>query len=151
MNIKIKDVDFGAGVVHIRVTKNRKSLIIPLNNDIDKILKEYLKYRQADDDEDYLFCNGFGKMLTKSTLYHSLYEYNKHRGVDKTGIHRFRHTFAKKWILLGGNVVTLQRILGHSNLEITQNYINMLVSDVAKDVEEFNILREFKAQTIKMR
>ena len=79
-----------------------------------------------------------------------MYEYNKRRGVEKTGIHRFRHTFAKKWVLLGGNVVSLQKILGHSSLEITQNYLNLLVSDIQKDVEEFNILREFRLESIKM-
>ena len=52
---------------------------------------------------------------------------------------------------MGGNVVSLQKILGHSSLEITQNYLNLLVSDVARDAEEFNILREFKSQAIKMK
>ena len=150
INIKIKDVDFDAGVVYINVTKNRKPLIIPLNTDIKKILQEYLKYRKGDA-EDYLFCNVFGKQLVRSTVYHSFYEYNKNRGVEKTGMHRYRHTFAKKWILIGGNVVTLQKILGHSSLAITQNYLNLLVSDIQKEVEEFNILREFKREGIKMR
>ena len=51
---------------------------------------------------------------------------------------------------MGGNVITLQKILGHSSLDITQNYLNLLVSDLKKDVEEFNILREFKRVGIKM-
>ena len=80
-----------------------------------------------------------------------MYEYNKKRGVERTGIHRFRHTFAKQWVLMGGNVVTLQKILGHSSLEITQNYLNLLVSDIAQDVEDFNVLRQFKSQSIKMK
>ena len=122
-----------------------------MNSDIHKILKEYLKYRQSDDAEDYLFCNEYGDRLTKSTFYHSLYEYHKRRGIEKTGIHRYRHTFAKKWIMMGGNVVSLQKILGHSSLDITQNYLNLLVSDVARDVKQFNILREFKTESIKMR
>ncbi|MCM1543908.1 MAG: tyrosine-type recombinase/integrase [Ruminococcus sp.] len=150
VNIRIKDLDFDSNVVYVMVTKNRKPLVIPLNSDIVKILKEYLKFRKAEDDEEYLFCNEYGYKLAKSTLYHSLYDYNKRRGVDKTGIHRFRHTFAKKWVLMGGNVVSLQKILGHSSLEITQNYLNLLVSDVSRDIEEFNILREFKSQSIKM-
>ena len=108
-----------------------------------------MKYRKGEA-EDYLFCNVFGKQLVRSTVYHSFYDYNKARGVEKTGMHRYRHTFAKKWILIGGNVVTLQKILGHSSLEITQNYLNLLVSDIQKDVEEFNILREFKRESIKM-
>ena len=149
MNIQIKDIDFDNDVVNINVTKNGKPLIIPLNSDIIKILKEYLKYRSGAP-EDYLFCNVFGKQLTKSTLYHQMYEYNKSRGVNKTGLHRYRHTFAKKWVLMGGNVVTLQKILSHSSLEITQNYLNMLVSDIREDIEEFNILREFKRESIKL-
>ena len=149
INIKIKDLDFDNSVVYVNVTKNRKPLIIPLNADIKKILQEYLKYRKGAA-EDFLFCNVFGKPLVRSTVYHSFYDYNKARGVDKTGMHRYRHTFAKKWILLGGNVVTLQKVLGHSSLEITQNYLNLLVSDIQKDVEEFNILREFKRESIKM-
>ena len=98
------------------------------------------------------FCNVFGCQLVKSTCYHRLYEYNKRRGVETTGIHRYRHTFAKQWILNGGNVVTLSRLLGHSSLEITQNYINLLVSDVAEQVNEINLLDKFASkQSIKMK
>jgi integrase/recombinase XerD len=72
-----------------------------------------------------------------------LYGYNKRRGVETTGIHRYRHTFAKQWILNGGNVVSLSKLLGHSSLEITQNYIHLLVSDIAEQVNEFNVLDKF--------
>lgn len=143
VNIKIKDVDLDAEVVYVNVTKSRKPLIIPLNADIKRILQEYLKYRKGTE-EEYLFCNVYGKQLVRSTVYHSFYEYNKQRGIQKTGMHRYRHTFAKKWVTIGGNVVTLQKILGHSSLAITENYLNLLVSDMKKDVDEFNILREFK-------
>ena len=59
-----------------------------------------------------------------------LYDYNKRRGIETTGIHRYRHTFAKQWIINGGNVVVLSQILGHSSLSITQNYINLLVYEI---------------------
>ena len=143
MNIRVKDIDFDNNVVYVNVTKNRKPLIVPLNQTMVNILTEYLKYRQHKSDEDYLFCNVFGQQLVKSTCYHKLYEYNKKRGVETTGIHRYRHTFAKQWILSGGNVVSLSQLLGHSSLEITQNYIHLLVSDVAKQVDEFNVLDRF--------
>ena len=143
MNIKVKDVDFDNKVVYVNVTKNRKPLIVPLNQTMTNILVEYLKYRQHKSQDDYLFCNVFGQQLVKSTCYHILYDYNKKRGVETTGIHRYRHTFAKQWILNGGNVVSLSQLLGHSSLEITQNYIHLLVSDVAKEVNEINLLDKF--------
>ena len=150
--IKVKDLDFDNNVVYVTVTKNRKSLIVPFNRTLSNILKEFLKYRQHKSDEDFLFCNVFGQQLNKSTSYHMLYEYNKRRGVETTGIHRYRHTFAKQWILNGGNVVSLSKMLGHSSLQITQNYINLLVSDVAKEVETINLLDKFASpQRIRMR
>ena len=81
-----------------------------------------------------------------------LCRFNKSRGIETTGLHRYRHTFAKQWILSGGNVVTLSRLLGHSNLSTTQNYVNLLVSDVAKQVNEINLLDKFSNKKfIKMR
>lgn len=149
LNIKIRDLDFDSEFINITHTKNRKALIIPMNSDIKKILQEYLRHRGGELD-DYLFCNIFGKQLAKSTMIHTLLEYNRARGVERAGTHRYRHTFAKKWVLMNGNLVTLQKILGHSSLQMTQNYINLLVSDMKKDVEEFNILREFKREAIKI-
>ena len=146
MNVKVKDLDFDNAVVTIRVTKNRKLLLIPLNATLCGILREFLKHRQHQSDEDYLFSNIYGQQLVKSTCYGMLYAYNKGRGVEHTGIHRYRHTFAKQWILSGGNVVALSRILGHSNLNITQNYINLLVTDLAKQVDEINLLDRFAAR-----
>ena len=143
MHIRVKDIDFDNCMVHVTVTKNRKNLLVPFNQTLSNILQEFLKYRQYKSTEDFLFCNVFGQKLTKSTSYHMLYYYNKNRGVETTGIHRYRHTFAKQWILNGGNVVSLSKLLGHSSLQITQNYINLLVSDVSKEVSTLNLLDKF--------
>ena len=150
-HILVKDIDLDNNLVYVNVTKNRKPLIVPINQTLSGILKEFLRYRQFTSNEDTLFCNVFGKPLCKSTGYHMLYDYNKGRGVETTGIHRYRHTFAKQWILQGGNVVTLSKLLGHSSLEITQNYINLLTSDVAKQVDEISILDKYYSKRINMR
>jgi integrase/recombinase XerD len=73
MFIKVKDIDFDNNVVYVNVTKNRKPLIVPLNQTMVNILSEYLKYRNHKTDDDYLFCNVFGQQLVKSTCYHMLY------------------------------------------------------------------------------
>lgn len=152
MELKVKDVDFDNYLLNVRVTKTRKPLVIPLNQSILDIISGFLKYRQYHSRDDWLFCNAYGNQLKKSTCYNMLYRFNKSRGIETTGLHRYRHTFAKQWILNGGNVVTLSRLLGHSNLNTTQNYINLLVSDVAKQVKEINLLDKFSGKKfIKMR
>ncbi len=150
VNIKIKDVDFDNSVVYVNTTKNRKPLIIPLNEDIVKIIQEYLKYRGGDRN-DWLFCSVYGKQLTRSSCYHAIWDYCHERGLKQTGVHRFRHTFAKKWAVMGGSVVTLQKILGHSSLSITENYLNILTSDLKQDIDKINIIRSLKQEHIRMR
>ena len=131
MHIRVKDIDFDNNVVHVTVTKNRKSLIVPFNQTMRNILQEFLKYRQYKT-EDFLFCNVFGNQLVRSTCYHMLYEYNKRRGVETTGVHRYRHTFAKQWILNGGNVVSLSKILGHTNASFTLDTYTHVTTDMQK-------------------
>ncbi len=149
MELKVNDIDFSNSILNVRITKTRKPLLIPLNESMLFILKSFLHHRQFKNHDDWLFCNVYGAKLTKSTSYHMLYEYNHRRGVQRTGLHRYRHTFAKQWILNGGSVVTLSKLLGHSNLATTQNYINLLVSDIAKQVDEIDLLNQFTNKSYK--
>lgn len=150
INIKIKDLDFENEVVYVNMTKNRKPLILPLNLTITKILKAYLKIRQYETGEDYLFPTAFGTKLYRKTLNQTLNAYARNRGVSTSGTHRYRHTYAKKAILKGMNPAILQKVLGHSSLLITQNYLNILVSDLKKEINQFNILNEFSSEFIKI-
>jgi integrase/recombinase XerD len=143
INIKIKELDFENEVVYVNTTKNRKPLIIPLNPSIIKILKDYLKMRQHKTTDEYLFCTAYNKKLCKRTIDGSLLKYNHDRMIEKTGVYRYRHTFSKKFIINGGNPAILQKILGHSSLLTTQNYLNILVTDLKKEINQFNILEEF--------
>lgn len=67
-------------------------------------------------------------------------KYNRKRGVSKTSAHLYRHTFAKRWILNGGDIFRLQKLLGHSNLDIVKEYVNMFGHDLTKDYTSFNPL-----------
>jgi len=67
-------------------------------------------------------------------------ENNNKRGINKTSMYLFRHTFAKMFILNGGDVFRLQKILGHRSIEIFKEYVNMFTNDLKKDFDNFNPL-----------
>ena len=103
------------------------------------ILKEYLKYIKGKAD-DYVFCNSYGDKPDLRTYQDMIAEYNKSRGVSKTSAHLYRHTFAKKWILNGGDIFRLQKVLGHSDLSVVKEYVQMFGNDIALDFDKFNPL-----------
>ena len=144
LNIKIGDLDFDSGTINITKTKNRKAQIIPMSAALSAVLREYLSYRKGQHD-DYVFCNTYGGKADIRTYQDSLKRYNNQRGVAKTSAHLFRHTFAKKWILNGGDIFRLQKILGHSDLTIVREYVNMFNSDLAVGFSSFNPLDSLSA------
>jgi integrase/recombinase XerD len=143
VNLKLKDLDFHNGLISYGYTKNRKPNLIPMSNSLKQVLMEYLTYRKIGE-EDFVFVNAYGNELTVDQLGHNLNTYNRNRGVNTTGVHRFRHSFSKAWILAGGDIFKLQRILGHSTLDMVKNYVNMFSNDLQKDFDKFNPLERIQ-------
>lgn len=145
-NLRIGDIDFESGYIHLRTTKNKRQQIIPLSDVLAKVLNEYLQFRNGEED-DYLFISVYGQKLNRNSLASSIRKYNERRGVTKTGIHLFRHTFAKKWIMNGGDIFRLQKILSHSTLDMVKEYVNIFGSDLKQDYDKFNALEELTEPT----
>ncbi len=150
LNVQIKDVDFSNGLIQLNHTKNRTAQLIPLSQALAAVLREYLKYRKGKP-EDYLFCNSYGNKGDIRTYQDMLAAYNRKRGVEKISAHLYRHTFAKKWILNGGDIFRLQKILGHSDLSVVKEYVQMFGQDLAVDFDKFNPLDQTMVPTVNKR
>lgn len=146
LDLHIGDINFQSGVIILRKTKNRKQQIIPLSATLAEILQGYLQIRGGEAD-DYVFCNEYGEQASCRTYQQLVRRYNRKRGVEKTSCHTFRHTFAKNWILNSGDMFRLQKILGHSDLTVTKEYVNMFGQDLQMDFEKFNPLDNLKGRS----
>jgi integrase/recombinase XerD len=130
-------------------TKTRKVQIFPLSDELQSVLTTYLKHRKGRP-EDYLFPSINNTKLREDTVHHSVAKYNTQRGVMRIGIHLFRHTFARNYILSGGDVLRLQKLLGHSTLAMSQKYANLFDEDLKKDFEKHNILSKLNKHKNKL-
>lgn len=139
-NILIKDLDLDNQTIQYRHTKNKSVQVVPLCSDMKRILKEYLKIREGNEN-DYLFPNENGSMMTEYGLNEAVRRYNRARGVSKTSIHLFRHTFAERYLKQGGNPFDLQRILGHSTLQMTKHYCRIYDKELIKNYDKFSPLQ----------
>ena len=126
-NIQNMDVDLESMQITFRHNKNRKIQVIPLCSLMGNILRGYMKIRKGQP-QDYLFCDIYGGMLTEDALRHAIAHYNKSRGVSSTSIHKFRHTFARKYLVdCGGNAFTLQKLMGHSTLSRMRPFAHLIL------------------------
>ena len=144
LNVKVKDIDFYNHTITLAKTKNRRQQIIPLSRSLAEILTAYLEIR-GNEPDNYVFCNQYGEQGNARTYQDLVAKYNHQRGVVKKSIHLFRHTFAKQWILSGGDIFRLQKILGHSDLSVTKEYVQMFGADLQMDFERFNPLDNLRA------
>lgn len=139
INVKISDIDFESGFIHLDKTKSRKEYSVPLADKLAEILKSYIEKFNLTDN-DFLFSNLQGKKANERCYQRIVQWYNTSRGVKCTKCHTFRHTFAKEYILAGGDVFRLQKILGHADIKTTSGYINMFSQDLKRDFDKFNVL-----------
>jgi len=149
-NIQNRDVYLENHQIISRHNKNGKIQVIPLCEAMVSILRSYMEIRGGTDTE-YLFCNEHGEMLSENALRLTIARYNERRGVTKTSIHLFRHTFARKYLVdCGGDAFTLQRLLGHSTLDMTKHYCNIFDADITKNYEMFSPLAQMKGHNAKI-
>lgn len=144
-DVTIDNIDFRRKEIQLTHTKNKKAQIIPLSSSLETILKEYLKmWRNGCAKDAYLFPNVGDEKLTTNALQNSFSKYCKARGCTHTNIHGLRHNFAKLWIKNNGDMYKLQKILGHSTLDMTRKYVNMFSEDIKEDYDKFSPLDTIK-------
>jgi len=140
-SVMMEDLIFSDDEIAIRKTKTNKAMILPMSPALKKVLREYVRKWRADtSDTDYLFPNVLNGQLTSDALHGSFQKYCHKRGILNTSIHAMRHTFAKDYIRNNGDVFRLQKILGHSTLEMTRRYVNMFSEDLKDDYEKYSPL-----------
>lgn len=147
LNIKVKDVDLAERKVKLTHNKDKRQKFMPLSTALVDILNNYI-YVSGLAPEDWLFPEYEGGQLKSRSAQEAIAKYNQKRGVSKTSIHLFRHTFAANYIRNGGNPAKLQKLLNHKTIHMTMHYVNLYGDDIASDIDMFNPLDNFKKKRV---
>jgi site-specific recombinase XerD len=95
---------------------------------VEHLMKYIRRYRFADETEPRIFLSRAGQPMTPSGLYQWMDRLGEWAGI--TGVrcspHTLRHTFAVQYLLAGGDVYLLSRILGHSTVSTTEIYLKSM-------------------------
>lgn len=131
VGMKLLDIDWVGNTICI-MGKGAKERVVPFGQNVRRAMLAYLR-RRGDLEHDYVFASHFGDgPLSRNQVLKNVWKYAKEAGVEgvRASPHTFRHTAAVNWIRNGGDVFTLQRLLGHSSLEMVRNYVNLANTDL---------------------
>jgi integrase/recombinase XerD len=113
--------------------KGGKGRVVFLGNAARTALWRYLAEREDESDPRApLFLERTGRPLNKMALRFLIGGLGKNAHIQKCHPHRFRHTFAITYLRNGGDLFTLQALLGHSTLEMVRHYARIAEVDVAQ-------------------
>ena len=141
-------------------TTNREANIKNGKYDVDRnlLFSDYTadllkKYKEARPKGDYFFCTLKGNKLDRVYLYNMVRRYAKRAGINKKiGLHTLRHSFALKFYQDSNHdLIRLQKILGHRNINTTEIYCYMDNTDIKEGMEAYYNKRDSKDNNIKDR
>lgn len=108
----IRRADIRDDVILIR-GKGRRERFVPLDAHTNDLLTRWLEHHR----QDSVF------ELTAHSIYNVIYRAGKRAGVPNAFTHRFRDTFAIRYLERGGSIDNLQTLLGHANINMTLRYV----------------------------
>ncbi|HET9853136.1 MAG TPA: tyrosine-type recombinase/integrase [Candidatus Limnocylindrales bacterium] len=113
------------GTLHV-MGKGAKERIVPIGASARRALVRYLATRATVTADDPLFCGRRGPALTPRGIQQAIARLGRRAAVGtRCSPHTFRHTFARGYLVNGGDVFSLQQILGHATLDMVRRYISL--------------------------
>jgi integrase/recombinase XerD len=121
--------------------KGRKQRIVPFSFALRKALHRFIADFNRKPDS-LLFATREGTPVRRMTALRGVKLLCERLGFAPPGrtLHAFRHTFAVNYLRRGGSVFHLQKVLGHSTLEMTRRYANLVTADLQAVHERVSLL-----------
>jgi len=121
LNLKKMDIDFDNYTMVVKWLKSRKynKRVVPLHPTLRDILEIFVANFKADE------------LLFPISRQRAWQLCRKH---FKGHPHQFRHSFAVNWLQCGGELFVLHKMLGHSKIQTTMEYLKIVPIDQGKEL-----------------
>jgi integrase/recombinase XerD len=143
-DMAVSDVDFENGYIRV-LGKDRRERYVPIGQKVAKALLKYkLNHRPQPLGNDRFWLTRNGRPLTPNRIEKIVSIHGKKAGLSRCYPHKLRHTSSVMCLRNGGAPFTLQKKLGHSSLQMTRHYCNLVDSDVRAAHLKFGVADRLK-------
>lgn len=147
LGLRLEDVDLEAGTLKL-LGKGSKERIVGFSPTLERHLRRYLPRRDTalkrigQPECPWLFPNQNGGKGASKGFQMRLKRYGDQAGMTRVRVspHTFRHTFALWFVRKGGSPFHLQKILGHTSLDISRRYCELTNIDAITKQQELSPL-----------
>jgi integrase/recombinase XerD len=139
LGLRWQDVNFDDLLITVR-GKGDKQRIVPYSLE----LRKHLFKLQQQSKSELVFATRDGRGLGRRNVLRDVKLLCKKLGVKipERSIHAFRHSFAVNYIRKSGSPFLLQRALGHTTLDMTKKYVNLMTEDLSAIHERVSLLAQ---------
>lgn len=148
LQILTEDIDINNRCIYLQAdnTKSKKGRNIFFSVELSKELRRWLQCKDRYVDSEYLFCNPSGNTLEIRSIEKNFRQYGQRININLHP-HQLRNNFAKRFLMAGGNIYTLSKILGHSSVTVTEKaYLDLTDADIKQSYESFSPLSGIKGR-----
>jgi integrase/recombinase XerC/integrase/recombinase XerD len=127
LTLERRNLDIDQGIL-TAFGKGAKERMVPFGFMASKSLQRYLLHFRPEPalpQFDYVFLQENGWPATKAVMAQLAKRVARKTGVSRFHWHLLRHTFAVNYLVNGGDPFSLQRILGHTTLEMVRRYMHL--------------------------
>ena len=144
-DIDLEEVHLAEGHIKIRRAKGGKERMVPIGSLVQRSLWKYVdNFRPPTLTRSLtrLFLSASGLPLTKNGIQQMVTRLGKRASISgvRCAPHTFGHTLANNHVLNGGDIFSLQKILGHSSLAWVRMYLNLSATDIERQHQRFSPL-----------
>jgi integrase/recombinase XerD len=140
LTLRVRDVDMENLLITLD-GKGRKQRVVPFSFALRKALHRFITEFNRKPDS-LLFATRQDTRVGRMTVLRGVKLLCESLGFNppERTLHAFRHTFAVNYLRRGGSVFHLQKVLGHSTLEMTRRYANLVTADLQAVHERVSLL-----------
>ncbi len=138
LGVHVRDVDLDNLLLTVN-GKGQKQRKVPFSFELRKVLFRHIRESPA---HALVFGTRHGQILDRHVILRDVKLLCTRLGFDPPArtLHAFRHTFAVNYLRRGGSVFHLQKVLGHSSLEMTRRYANLMTEDLQAMHQQCSLL-----------